>query len=380
MYSLRTYGDMIGDSARFEAHARAIAAAVRPGDVACEIGCGPGLFSILACRAGARHVYAIESEDIAETARQIFAANGFAERITVIQDDSRKTQLPELANVIIADVRGVLPLHRRAMETLQDARKRFLAPGGKMIPRRDVLKAAILRADQYYASITRPWTASLPQAKLAIPYGMILNSFHVVGARAEDLVSHAQQLAVMDYRGDTRPDVDADLVFRVCQDGPAHGICLWFETELCEQVGFSSGPGSAVTVYGQLFLPWLEKVTLQEGQEIKVGVQATLVGDEYMWRWRTEIDPRAGEAQIEFTQSTFAGANVSSQTLRRHATDFVPVLDERGCAERFMLEAMDGKLKLEEIAELASRKFPEVYPKASDAFERAAELARKFSR
>jgi len=81
MYSLRNFGDMIGDSARFNAYAKAISRSVRPGDVVAEIGCGPGVFSLLACRAGANRVYAIETEDIIDVARQIAVANGFEDRI-----------------------------------------------------------------------------------------------------------------------------------------------------------------------------------------------------------------------------------------------------------------------------------------------------------
>jgi protein arginine N-methyltransferase 1 len=380
MYSLRAYGDMIGDTARFEAYSRAIAAAVRPGDVVCEIGCGPGLFSILACRAGARAVYAIESDDIVDTARQIVAANGFEDRIMLIQNDSRQTKLPELANVVVSDIRGVLPLHKRALGALRDARTRFLAPGGVMIPQRDVIKAAILRADPYYASITGPWTEDVSETKLDLPLRMILNSFHILNARAEDVMSDEQLVAVFDYSSNIPLNLETDITFRAAKNGGAHGVCVWFETDLFGNIGFSSGPRSPVSIYGQFFLPWLQEVTLSEGQEIRVGLKATLVGDEYIWRWQTEIIPRAGQEPMQFTQSTFEGAHVSPQILRRHATDFVPRLDEHGQAERFLLDAMDGKSKLEEIAERASRKFPEVYPKASDAFERAAELASKFSR
>ncbi len=63
MYSLRDYGAMIADVGRFSAYAKAIARAVRSGDTVVDIGCGPGVFSLLACRAGARRVFAIESED-----------------------------------------------------------------------------------------------------------------------------------------------------------------------------------------------------------------------------------------------------------------------------------------------------------------------------
>ena len=77
---------MIGDSARFNAYAKAISRSVRAGDVVAEIGCGPALFALLACRAGAKRVYAIETEDIIDVAKQIAAANGVADRIQFFQE------------------------------------------------------------------------------------------------------------------------------------------------------------------------------------------------------------------------------------------------------------------------------------------------------
>ena len=56
------------------------------------------------------------------------------------------------------------------------------------------------------------------------------------------------------------------------------------------------------------------------------------------------------------------------------------MLTAEGEAERFLLEAMDGRASLEEIAKNAAERFPEVYSSHEDAFERASELARKFSR
>jgi len=62
MYSLFDYGEMLADHRRCSAYSKAISASVHSGDAVLEIGCGPGLFSLLACRAGARWVYAIDSE------------------------------------------------------------------------------------------------------------------------------------------------------------------------------------------------------------------------------------------------------------------------------------------------------------------------------
>jgi len=72
------------------------------------------------------------------------AANGFTDRIEFFQNDSRKTELPERVNVIVSDLRGVLPLYDQLIPSLEDARRRLLATGGIMIPMRDTLKAAVM--------------------------------------------------------------------------------------------------------------------------------------------------------------------------------------------------------------------------------------------
>src|ERR1700681_589306 len=168
MYSLRNFGDMIGDSARFDAYAKAISRCVRPGSVVAEIGCGPAVFALLACRAGASRVYAIETEDIIDVARQIAAANGFADRIQFFQKDSRKVELPERVNAIVSDIRGVLPLFDGALGSLQDARKRFLTPEGVMIPRRDVVKVAITESEEIYSGLLAPWSTCVAGTELSI--------------------------------------------------------------------------------------------------------------------------------------------------------------------------------------------------------------------
>jgi type I protein arginine methyltransferase len=379
MYSLHDFGAMISDSARFKAYTEAISRCVRPGDVVLEIGCGPAVFSLLACRAGAKRVYAIEMEDIIDVARQIAFANEFADRIRFFQSDSRKTELPERVDVIVSDIRGTLPLFDGAVASLRDARQRFLSADGVMIPRREVLSAAIIQAEQIYSSLISPWKTSAKDVELSIPLRLVLNSVHGVAVKAETLLTQPEEVCSLDYMGNPSVNASASLEFRTNRAGTAHGICVWFDTQLHDDIGFSSAPGSPVTLYAQLFLPWLEPVAVIEGQEILVKLDANLVGQDYVWRWETEIAGADGK-KVHFRQSTFEGSIVSSRTLRRHAVDHIPVLTAAGEAERFLLGAMDGRASLEEIAKRAAERFPEVYSSHEDAFERASELARKFSR
>ena len=380
MYSLPDFGAMISDSARFKAYTEAISRCVRPGGVVLEIGCGPAVFSLLACRAGAKRVYAIETEDIIDVARQIAFANGFADRIRFFQSDSRTTNLPERVDVIVSDIRGALPLFDGAVASLQDARQRFLSADGVMIPRREVLRAAIIQADQVCSSLVSPWKTCAKDVELSVPLRIVLSSVHGVAVKAEALVTQPEEVCSLDYMGNPSVNASASLEFRVNRAGTAHGICVWFDTQLHDDIGFSSAPGSPVTLYAQLFLPWLEPVAVIEGEEILVTLQANLVGKDYVWRWETEIAGADGCKKVHFRQSSFEGALVSSRTLRRHAVDHVPVLTAEGEAERFLLGAMDGKASLEEIAKRAAERFPKVYSSHEDAFQRVTELAQKFSR
>ena len=59
MYSLSTYGDMIADQPRMDAYLQALRQTVKPECVVADIGTGTGIFALLACKFGARRVYAI---------------------------------------------------------------------------------------------------------------------------------------------------------------------------------------------------------------------------------------------------------------------------------------------------------------------------------
>jgi hypothetical protein len=111
-----------------------------------------------------------------------------------------------------------------------------------------------------------------------------------------------------------------------------------------------------------------------------VDLHADPVGDDHVWRWDTKIAAHKGQPERIFRQSTFLGAQFTSEGLRRRAVDFVPVLSESGQVERWLIEAMDGATPLQEIANAATQRFPKVFLRQDDAFRRVSALAEKFSR
>ena len=55
--------------------------------VVLDVGCGTGILSMFASKAGAKKVYGIECSSIIHTARQIIADNGFNDSITLVHGD-----------------------------------------------------------------------------------------------------------------------------------------------------------------------------------------------------------------------------------------------------------------------------------------------------
>jgi predicted RNA methylase len=70
MYSNPGYVSMIAERVRMRAYTAALRNAVKPGSVVLDLGAGKGIFAVLACRFGARRVYAIEPSDAIEVASQ----------------------------------------------------------------------------------------------------------------------------------------------------------------------------------------------------------------------------------------------------------------------------------------------------------------------
>ncbi len=137
---------MLNDRARTSAYLAALRAAVGPGDVVLDVGTGTGVFAVAAALAGARHVFAIEGGPVRGVASRIFAANGVAQRITLIPRWSTSARLPEPADVLVAELIGDEPLAEGIVGIARDAVRRMLTPSARLIPGRVRVFAAPLEA------------------------------------------------------------------------------------------------------------------------------------------------------------------------------------------------------------------------------------------
>jgi type I protein arginine methyltransferase len=382
MYSLGAYGSMIADRVRVDAYTESLRKTVRPGSIVAEIGTGPGVFAVLACQLGAERVFAIEPAEIIQVAREVAAANGCAGKIEFFEGLSNKVTLPAGADVILSDLRGILPLFRRHIPAIVDARRRFLAPGGAMIPRRDTLWAAIVEAPKPYGEVVDPWDQNLFGQNLSPARQLAVNDPQKVRVSPDQLLTRHKLWATLDYASVEHPDVRGNLEWTVERAGTGHGIVVWFDADLVEGVGFSNAPGAPETVYGSLFFPWSQSAPLERNQIVCMGLEAKLVAEDYIWRWTTRIMPLEGSnaSLLQFEQSQLGGAVLSPKRLHRLAADYIPQLSEEGLLRRRTFELMDGRASLEEIAHKLAAEFPQRFSRWQEALSYAGVVSQEYSR
>lgn len=382
MYSIYDFGRMIADERRTDAYVTALQRAITPGDIVLDIGTGTGIFAMLACRFGARHVYAVEPGDGIHIARRLATENGYADQITFIQDLSTRILLPERANVMISDLHGVLPFFGFHIPSIIDARQRHLAPDATLIPQQDTLWATIVTAPEQYKEYVNPWDVNKYDLKMQAARHNVINVWGRGKIKPEDFFVSPQSLFTLDYMSIAASDLSATVSWIAERSGTAHGFVVWFDTKVAEDICISNAPGLPELVYGHAFFPWTNPLSLCPGDEIRILLEAKLIGDDYVWRWNTTIiDTKNGDCiKADFKQSTFHSTLLSSAQLSRKSSNYVAALNDDGEVDRFILENMDGSRQLGEIADALKIKFPNLFADRNDALGRVGKISEQYSR
>jgi protein arginine N-methyltransferase 1 len=374
-YSVLRYGQMVNCEPRMSAYAEALRRAVTPGCTVIDIGAGPGIFSILACKYGAGAVIAIDPNDSIDLLPGMASANGCADRITIFKGLSSAYSPPEKADVVVSDIRGILPLFEGHIPAIADARERLLKPGGTLIPSRDILRIAIVSSAKDYEAHEQPWLRNRFGLDLSCGHRFVANTIFKVNLERDALLSDEANLAALDYRGITSPDCSADFDLTATQGGTAHGLLVWFDAELLDGIGFSNAPGEPRQIYGQTLFPFERPVDLGRGDRVSGELGARLIGGGYVWTWRSAFDRAGSNERIEYRQSSFLGSVMRSEKLRKRAGTFVPPPQPVHEVDLYCLSLFDGHRSLQEIAEEMKGRFPEAFPNPSEALNHVARIA-----
>lgn len=145
---------LLGDELRMAAFRAAIDEVVRPGSIVLDLGTGTGILAEWALRAGARIVYAIElNKSLLEAAVARIEAVGYATSFRPVLGISFDVDLPDAVDVIVSETMGNIADNEGFVEILKDARRRFLAVGGVMIPSRVESYLVPVAAERAHAEV-----------------------------------------------------------------------------------------------------------------------------------------------------------------------------------------------------------------------------------
>ena len=272
---------LLDDESRCEAFFEAISAVVRPGDVVLDIGTGTGLLALFACQAGASRVYAVEHGAIADVAEQLFVENGYRDRVELLRGRSVDMEVPELVDVVVSETLWNFGLGEGIVRTLADAKKRFLKPGGALIPSSVDLRLAPIEHPSFYANL-QAWKRPRFGVDFSSMCNLACNNVYRAVLSPDMLLSDAETLSSVRL-GEDAAVIGGSSEFIVRRAGVMHALGGWFDAELASGYRLDNQPPSQAPSWKHAVLPLERPIVVEPGDLIRAEVQC--VGDESAWRW-----------------------------------------------------------------------------------------------
>lgn len=372
---------MIECKPRMAAYAAALRSAVTPGCTVIDIGAGPGLFALLACQYGAGKVIAIEPDPSIGLLHQLAQDNGYSDRIEIFQGKSIDYQPSAKADVIVSDLRGGLPLYEGHIASIKDARERLLAPGGILIPARDLLRIAAVETPKSYEEYAEPWLKNEFGVDLSAGSRFVVNSESQVDLTEVALLGTPQDLATLDYRHIVDPNLRSKVALPIERAGVVHGLLVWFDAELPGGVRYSNAPGQPALVYRQTFFPFERPVAVAAGDTLYAEMMANLIESSYVWSWNTALARGpAGAAEPLFRQSNFLSTVFQPGQLGKRAETSVPPKKEKMAIDAFSLSLIDGERNHKMIAEAVMAQYPGAFSSFADGLNHVTRLAGRYDK
>jgi SAM-dependent methyltransferase len=296
--ALAYHRSLLRDGVRTNAYRNAINAAVRPDDVVVDLGCGSGILSFFACRAGAKRVYAIDELPVIELARELAYDNGFEDRIVFVNRSSFEVIIEEPVDVIVTETMGNNGFDEQIARAVAHAKRAWLRDGGTIVPRVVAMYAAPV--EEPTVEVDASFWQSIPfDVDMSRLHTHAVNSFYALNVDPDARLAEPIELITLNL-GDDAPSLRGAADVTITRDGTLHGIAAWFRAELVEGITISNAPPNACVSWKQSFFPTARPMRVRRGDVVHIEVQ-TFDGIE--WRWR------AGD----FEQSTLYGFPFSRQ-------------------------------------------------------------------
>ncbi|VAH27500.1 unnamed protein product [Triticum turgidum subsp. durum] len=310
--SFGIHREMLGDKVRTDAYRDALLdnPSLMNGATVLDVGCGTGILSLFAAKAGASRVVAVDgSAKMSSVATQVTKNNGLLydenaqtkqkgspQVISVVHTkaeelDHKIVVPPNGFDVLVSEWMGYCLLYESMLSSVIYARDHFLKPGGAILPD----TATILGAGFGRGGTSLPFWENVygfdmscigkevTGSSARFPVVDVLDSKDIV---TDTAVLHYFDLATMK---ESEMDFTASLELRLPESGAAavpgvtwcHGIVLWFDTGFTDRfckdkpVVLSTSPFSTPTHWSQTIFTFEEPVAITNEKSV-VGSSASV--------------------------------------------------------------------------------------------------------
>lgn len=357
----------VADARRLAAFRTAIAQTVQPGERVADLGCGSGVLGLLCLQAGASHVDAIDATAMIEVARRTMAGAGLAARCTFIHERSQRVSLAAPVDVAICDHVGYFGFDYGIVAMMDDARRRLLAPGGKMIPQRIALHLAAVESTPARAKVD-DWRAEHVPAEFRWLARHAANLKRPVQLARDALLGAPSPLGEIDLRGANPGFFRWTATLAIARDGVLHGLAGWFDCELAPGVSMTNSPLSDRAIdRSQAFLPIEEAVPVHAGEVLRASVMTR--PDDHLLAWTVELP-----SGRRFRHATWPGMPSLPSDLVRSRPDHLPRTTHAARAAAVVLGYCDGALSVREIERSVLRDHPNLFPSEGETARFVAQV------
>ena len=367
------------DRVRLTAFRRAIQETIESDSVVVDLGSGTGILGLLACKAGAKRVYCIEETGLIELAREIAQANGCSDRMHFIKEVSTRVELPEPADVVVADQIGHFGFEAGLFDYFSDARRRFLKPGGVTIPQSLTFCVAPVEHHFLWEQIEF-WNQPSVGMKFHPARTLAANTGYPVKLKPEQLLGSSEQPLTVDPGISGSQPLHIHCTLPINRTGTLHGLGCWFVARLSPSVTMSNSPLTDERIDRRnVFFPLDQPVSVNAGDSVRVTLHILPVQIAVTWTVEVHKKNPAIPDSLRYTHSTLKGMLICKEDLRKTRPTFVPTLTPWGSARLTVLTLCDGKRPLAQIEQELLNRHTDLFPSLSSAAMFVAEVVSGYS-